>query len=43
MADVDVPIAPRRRQITVVEPTRAVPEDDPLTIDLETGSYFRPD
>lgn len=42
-AGVDVPIAPRRRQIAVVEPTQAVPEDDPLTIDLETGSYFRPD
>ncbi len=43
MADIDVPIAPRRRQIAVVEPARAVLEDDPLTIDLETGSYFRPD
>lgn len=43
MADVDLPIHPRRRQIAVVEPSRAVPEDDPLTIDLESGSYFRPD
>jgi sarcosine oxidase subunit beta len=43
MAGVDLPIAPRRRQIAVVEPTRSVPEDVPLTIDLDTGSYFRPE
>jgi len=43
MAGVDLPIAPRRRQIAVVEPTRPVPEDVPLTIDLDTGSYFRPE
>ena len=43
MAGVDLPIHPRRRQIAVVDATRPVPEDDPLTIDLETGSYFRPE
>ncbi|MFC5135236.1 MULTISPECIES: NAD(P)/FAD-dependent oxidoreductase [Haloferacaceae] len=43
MAGVDLPIAPRRRQIAVVDPTPAVPESVPLTIDLETGSYFRPE
>ncbi|WP_135806083.1 NAD(P)/FAD-dependent oxidoreductase [Halorussus marinus] len=43
LAGVDLPIAPRRRQIAVVEPTRSVPEDVPLTIDLQTGSYFRPE
>ena len=43
MADVDLPIAPRRRQIAVVDPTPPVPESVPLTIDLETGSYFRPE
>jgi len=42
-ADVDLPIAPRRRQVAVVEPERPVPESDPLTIDLDTGSYFRPE
>lgn len=43
MAGVDLPVSPRRRQVAVVEPTRPVPEDDPLTIDLERGSYFRPE
>jgi len=43
MAGVDLPIAPKRRQIAVVDPTPPVPETVPLTIDLETGSYFRPE
>jgi sarcosine oxidase subunit beta len=43
MADVALPIEPRRRQIAVVAPSRDVPEDVPLTIDLDTGSYFRPE
>jgi len=43
MAGVDLPISPRRRQIAVVDPTPPVPESVPLTIDLETGSYFRPE
>lgn len=42
LAGVDLPIAPRRRQIAVVEPSTPVPESAPLTIDLDTGSYFRP-
>jgi sarcosine oxidase subunit beta len=43
MADVDLPVAPRRRQVAVVDPSEPVPESVPLTIDLETGSYFRPE
>lgn len=43
LARVDLPIRPRRRQIAVVEPSEPVGEDVPLTIDLETGSYFRPE
>lgn len=43
MAGLDLPIAPRRRQIAVVDPTVPVPESVPLTIDLDTGSYFRPE
>ncbi|KAB1187206.1 MULTISPECIES: FAD-binding oxidoreductase [Haloferax] len=43
LADIDLPIAPRRRQIAVVEPDGDLPEDAPLTIDLDTGSYFRPE
>lgn len=43
LADLDLPIHPRRRQIATVEPTTPVPEEVPLTIDLDTGSYFRPE
>ncbi|MFB6303984.1 MAG: NAD(P)/FAD-dependent oxidoreductase [Haloferacaceae archaeon] len=43
MAGLDLPVAPRRRQVLVVDPADPVPEDDPLTIDLDTGLYFRPE
>jgi len=43
MADLDLPIEAHRRQVAVVEPTESVPESVPLTIDLERGSYFRPE
>ena len=43
MAGIDLPITPKRRQVAVVEPERPVPETIPLTIDLDTGSYFRPE
>lgn len=43
MAGVDLPVAPRRRQMAVVEPEEPLPEDVPLTIDLDTGSHFRPE
>jgi sarcosine oxidase subunit beta len=43
LAGVDLPIAPRRRQVAVVAPETPLPESVPLTIDLDTGSYFRPE
>lgn len=43
MAGVDIPAVPRRRQVVVVTPERSLPRTHPLTIDLETGSYFRPE
>jgi sarcosine oxidase subunit beta len=43
LAGVDLPIEPRRRQVAVVDPSRPVPESVPLTIDLDSGSYFRPE
>lgn len=43
MAGVEVPVFPKRRQVLVVEPGGPVPETDPLTIDLDTGAYFRPE
>lgn len=43
MAGVTYPVSPRRRSVLIVEPERAVPKSVPLTIDLDTGSYFRPE
>lgn len=43
MAGLDIPVEPHRRQALVVDPETPVPESDPLTIDFETGSHFRPE
>ena len=43
MADLELPVAPKRRQMLVVDPETPVAEDVPLTIDLDTGSHFRPE
>jgi sarcosine oxidase subunit beta len=43
LAGLDIPVEPHRRQALVVDPETPVPESDPLTIDLETGSHFRPE
>jgi sarcosine oxidase subunit beta len=43
MAGVDLPVSPQRRQVAVVDPETPVPESVPLTVDLDTGSYFRPE
>ncbi|MGB9956901.1 NAD(P)/FAD-dependent oxidoreductase [Haloferax prahovense] len=43
LAGIDLPLAPRRRQIAVVEPEGDLPANAPLTIDLDTGAYFRPE
>ena len=43
LAGVSLPIAPRRRQVVVTDPEIPVPEEVPLTIDLDGGSYFRPE
>ena len=43
LTGLDLPVEPRRRQIAVVDPEIPVPETVPLTIDLDTGSYFRPE
>jgi sarcosine oxidase subunit beta len=43
MAGLDLPLSPQRRQIAVVDPETAIPDSVPLTIDLDTGSYFRPE
>ncbi|PSQ16831.1 FAD-dependent oxidoreductase [Halobacteriales archaeon QS_8_69_26] len=43
MAGLDLPISPQRRQVGVVAPEKPVPEDTPLTFDMDTGVYFLPD
>ena len=43
MAGLDLPLSPQRRQIAVVDPETPIPDSVPLTIDLDTGSYFRPE
>jgi sarcosine oxidase subunit beta len=43
MAGVKVPVAPKRRQLAVVEPERPLPRDVPLTADLDAGVHFRPE
>lgn len=42
LADVQVPIAPTRRQKVVVPDAPEVPQDAPMTIDEETGAHWRP-
>jgi sarcosine oxidase, subunit beta len=42
LADVEVPIAPTRRQKVVVPDAPEVPHDAPMTIDEETGAHWRP-
>lgn len=43
LADLDLPVAPKRRQIAVVKPSTACPEDVPLTVDVDTGVHFTPE
>jgi sarcosine oxidase subunit beta len=43
LAGVTLPVEPRRRQVAVVDPETPLPADVPLTIDLDTGVYFRPE
>jgi sarcosine oxidase subunit beta len=43
MAGLDLPLSAQRRQIAVVDPETPIPDAVPLTIDLDTGSYFRPE
>lgn len=43
MAGVDLPVSPRRRQVAVVAPEHPLDSGVPLTIDHDTGVYFRPE
>lgn len=41
MANLDIPALPYRRIIVVTEPFKEIADNIPLTIDTETGVYFR--
>jgi len=43
MADISVPIRPELHRIAFVRPDTPFPETVPLTMDLDTGSVFRPE
>jgi sarcosine oxidase subunit beta len=43
MAGIDLPIAPKRRQLMVVDPATPVPGSTAWTADLDGGAHFRPD
>lgn len=43
MAGLDLPVAPKRRQLMVVNPDNAVPETAPMTVDMDGGAHFRPE
>ncbi|QHS17554.1 FAD-binding oxidoreductase [haloarchaeon 3A1-DGR] len=43
MAGVDVPIVPKRRQLVVLDPETAVPEDHPFAVDVDRSTHFRPE
>lgn len=43
MVGLSLPVAPKRRQIAVVDPSMPYPEDAPLTVDIDTGAHFAPD
>lgn len=43
MAGVDLPIQTVRRQKVVITAPGRVPQDAPMTIDLDSGSYWRPE
>ena len=43
MADLQLPVSPRRRALAIVDPERSVPERVPFTIDADVGVHFRPE
>ena len=43
LANIEIPVVPRRRQALVAAPETPIDETVPLTIDLDTGAYFRPE
>lgn len=42
MAGVEIPVHPKKRRATILEPETPLPETAPLVIDLGSGAYFRP-
>lgn len=43
MAGVDLPITPELHRLAIAEPETPLPDDVPLTIDVDSGAVFRPE
>ncbi|MFD1568961.1 NAD(P)/FAD-dependent oxidoreductase, partial [Halolamina litorea] len=43
MAGVDLPISPELHRLAIAEPETPLPDDVPLTIDVDGGAVFRPE
>ncbi|NIQ39157.1 MAG: FAD-dependent oxidoreductase [Proteobacteria bacterium] len=43
MVNIDLPLAPVRRQKAFVTPSPKIPQDAPFTVDLVNNSYWRPE
>jgi len=43
MAGVELPLTIVRRQKAILAPHALIPQDAPMTVDLETGAYWRPE
>lgn len=43
MAGLDLPISPRRRKLTVLDPSESVPESVPFVVDVDGDAHFRPE
>jgi len=43
MAGIDLPISPELHRLAIAEPETPLPDDVPLTIDVDSGAVFRPE
>ncbi len=43
MANVSLPVSPRRRQLVILDPETSVPDSVPFTIDADRSVHFRPE
>ena len=43
MAGLDLPVSPRRRKLTVLDPADPVPDSTPFVVDVDGDAHFRPE